>query len=159
MRSSGLFDWISKNQPDAKCEYAHGWWESAEFLQLLSNDFESFEFGVEKSFAMETPPPTSLITMPVVSAQSPNLEILFKESWVLEPNYTVSVKREFPGPVILLDILQPIDPENKWLLRDFPCEHLYEAYSDGARAFSGSAKNKHLLYGLFHILNFQAKRF
>ena len=97
--------------------------------------------------------------MPVVSAQSPNLEILFKESWVLEPNYTVSVKREFPGPVILLDIMEPIDPENKWLSRDFPCEHLYEAYSDGARAFSGSAKNKHLLYGLFHILNFQAKRF
>jgi hypothetical protein len=30
----------------ANCEFAHGWWNFAEFLQLLSNDFACFDFGV-----------------------------------------------------------------------------------------------------------------
>jgi hypothetical protein len=95
--------------------------------------------------------------MPVVSARRMNLEIVFKESWVLEPNYTVTVKWDFPRPIILLDILQPIDHRNKWLLQDFPSEYLYEPYREGATTFSGSVKNQHLLYSLFHILSFQAK--
>jgi len=66
MRSAGLFEWISKNQPDEKHEFAHGWWSSMEFLQLLGHDFGDFEFNVLSSFAMETPPPTSTIPMPVV---------------------------------------------------------------------------------------------
>jgi hypothetical protein len=94
--------------------------------------------------------------MPFVSARRPNLEIFFKESWVVEPNYAVTVKRAFAGPVILLDILQPIDHPNKWLLRDSPDDYLYEYYSEGSSAFSGSVKNQYLLYGLFHILNSQA---
>ena len=151
MRSAGLFEWICRNQADVNYEFAHGWWNSAEFLQLLSNDFEDFDFDVITSFSMDTPPPTSIITMPVVSAQRMNLEIVFKESWVLEPNYTVTVKWDFPRPIILLDILQPIDHRNKWLLRDFP------ASISGANTFSGSVKNQHLLYSLFHILSFQAK--
>jgi len=157
MRSAGLFEWISKNQPDEKHEFAHGWWSSMEFLQLLGHDFGDFEFNVLSSFAMETPPPTSTIPMPVVSARSKNLEIIFKESWAFEPNYTVTVKRGFPGPVILLDVLEPIDSQNKWLLRDFPGDYLFEPYREGAPAFSGSVKNQHLLYGLFHILSFQAR--
>jgi hypothetical protein len=92
MRSAGLFDWISTNQPEEKHEFAHGWWRSMEFLQVLSHDFESFEFDVLSSFSMETPPPSSLITMPVVSGRSPSCEVIFKESWVLEPNYIVTVK-------------------------------------------------------------------
>ena len=156
MRSSVLFDWICKYQPDAHCEFAHGWWNSAEFWQLLSSDFESLDFGVIASFSMTTPPPASIITMPVVSARSPKLEIFFKESWVVEPNYTVTVKRQLPDPIILLDILQPIDQENKWLLQDFPGAYLYEPYREGAPAFSGCVKNQHLLYGLFHILSLQA---
>ena len=157
MRSAGLFEWICRNQADVNCEFAHGWWNSAEFLQLLSNDFEDFDFDVITSFSMDTPPPTSIIRMPVVSARRMNLEIVFKESWVLEPNYTVTVKWDFPRPIILLDILQPIDHRNKWLLRDFPSEYLYEPYREGATTFSGSVKNQHLLYSLFHILSFQAK--
>jgi hypothetical protein len=155
IKSAGLLEWISRNQPDVKSEFAHGWWNSAEFLQLLSNDFEEFEFDVIGSFSMETP--TSTIPMPVISARSKNLEIIFKESWVVEPNYTVTVKRGFPGPVILLDLLEPIDSQNKWLLRDFPADYLFEPYREGAPAFSGSVKNQHLLYGLFHILSFQAR--
>lgn len=157
MRSTGLFEWICRNQADVNCEFAHGWWNSAEFLQLLSNDFEDFDFDVITSFSMDTPPPTSIITMPVVSARRMNLEIVFKESWVLEPNYTVTVKWDFPRPIILLDILQPIDHRNKWLLRDFPSEYLHEPYREGANTFSGSVNNQHLLYTLFHILSFQAK--
>ena len=145
MRSAGLFEWISTNQPDAKCEFSHGWWNSADFLQVLSNDFESFEFGVLSSFSMTTPPPTSEITMPVVWAHGANLEVIFKEAWVVEPNYTVTVKWECPWPLILLDILQPIDHQNKWLLRDFPDDCLFEFYREGASAFSGSVKNQHLL--------------
>jgi hypothetical protein len=99
MRSLALYNWISSNQPGANCEFAHGWWESAEFLQLLSSDFESFDFGVLTSYSMETPPPSSFVTMPVVSALAPNLEIYFKESWVVEPNYTVSVKWLLPVPL------------------------------------------------------------
>ena len=94
--------------------------------------------------------------MPVVWGRRPNLEVIFKESWVVEPNYTVTVKWGFPWPVILLDILQPLDPQNKWLLRDFPGDYLFQFYSEGAAAFSGSVKNQHLLYSLFHILSFQA---
>ena len=72
MRSLALYNWISANQPGANCEFAHGWWESAEFLQLLSSDFESFDFGVLTSYSMETPPPSSFVTMPVVSALAPH---------------------------------------------------------------------------------------
>jgi hypothetical protein len=156
MRSLGLYNWISSNQPGANCEFAHGWWESAEFLQLLSSDFESFDFGVLSSYSMETPPPSSFVTMPVVSALAPNLEIYFKESWVVEPNYTVSVKWLLPGPLVLLDMLQPVDGRNRWLLRDFPTDYLYEPFREGVSAFSGSVKNQHLLYALFHILTTQA---
>ena len=55
MRSLALYNWISSNQPAANCEFAHGWWESAEFLQLLSSDFESSDFGVLTSYSMDTP--------------------------------------------------------------------------------------------------------
>jgi hypothetical protein len=156
MRSLALYNWISSNQPSANCEFAHGWWESAEFLQLLSSDFESFDFGVLTSYSMETPPPSSFVTMPVVSALAPNLEIYFKESWLVEPNYTVSVKWLLSGPLVLLDMLQPVDAQNRWLLRDFPSDYLYEPFREGVSAFSGSVKNQHLLYALFHILTTQA---
>jgi hypothetical protein len=65
MKSAGLFEWISKSQPAEKHEFAHGWWRSMEFLQLLSHDFESLEFDVISSFSMETPPPTSTIPVPL----------------------------------------------------------------------------------------------
>ena len=156
MRSANLLRWISDNQPSAKCEFAHGWWNFAEFLQLLSNDFACFDFGVLTSYSMETPPPTTLITMPVVSARSQKLEIYFKESWVVEPNYTVTVKTQSPASFILLDILQPIDPKEKWLLKDFPSDCVYPPYCEGVYAFSGSVKNQHLLYALFHVLSHQA---
>ena len=157
MRSAGLFEWISRSQPDVNHEFAHGWWNLAEFLQGLAHDFEDFEFDVITSFPMETPPPSSIVTMPVVSARRPNLEIIFKESWVIEPNYTVTVKWGFPDPIILLNILEPIDHWNKWLLRGFPSNYLCEPYREGSSAFSGSVKNQHLLYSLFHILSCQAK--
>jgi hypothetical protein len=137
MRSLALYNWISSDQPGANCEFAHGWWESAEFLQLLSSDFESFDFGVLTSYSMETPPPSSFVTMPVVSALAPNLEIYFKESWVVEPNYTVSVKWLLPGPLVLLDMLQPVDVQYRWLLRDFPTEYLYEPFREGVSRFLG----------------------
>jgi hypothetical protein len=163
MRSAGLFQWISENQPPDSHQFAHGWWSLAEFLQELSYDFEGFEFGVMSSFLMETPPPSSTILMPLVSARSSNFEIIFKESWILDPNYTVTVKWGFPEPLlippnILLSILEPIDPKNKWLLRDFPEEHLHEPYLKGATAFSGSVKNQPLLYAFFHVLSFEAKQ-
>lgn len=120
MRSAGLFEWISGNQPPDGHEYAHGWWNSIKFLQLLSTDFEDFEFDVITSFPMETPPPSSTITMPVVWARRPNLEIIWKESWVVEPYFAVTVKWGFPSPIILLNVLEPIDQQDKWLLRDFP---------------------------------------
>jgi len=140
MRSADLHQWICDNQPGAKCEFARGWWNFAEFLQLLSNDFESFDFGVLTAYSMETPPPTTLITMPVVSARNQNLEIYLKESWVVEPNYTVTIKTKAPASFILLDILQPIDPEEKWLLKYFPSDCVYPPYCEGLYAFSGSIK-------------------
>ena len=71
-------------------------------------------------YSMETPPPSSFITMPVVSALAPNLEIYFKESWVVEPNYTVSVKWLLPGPLVLLDMLQPVDATEQMVAAGFP---------------------------------------
>ena len=152
-----LLEWISENQPAPDHEYCDGWWRSTEFVQLLANDFEDFTFSVLSSFGMDTPPPTSKITMPIVLARSKDLEIIFKESWVLEPNYTVTVERERFWPIMLLDILQPIDPANKWLLIDFPSEYLHEPYREGASAFSGSVKNNHLLYALFYVLSVQVR--
>jgi hypothetical protein len=128
MRSANLLRWISDNQPSAKCEFAHGWWNFAEFLQLLSNDFACFDFGVLTSYSMETPPPTTVITMPVVSARSQKLEIYFKESWVIEPDYTLTVKTQSPASFVLLDIIQPIDPKDRWLLKDFPSDRVYPPY-------------------------------
>ena len=75
---------------------------------------------------------------------------------MVEPNYTVSVKWLLPGPFVLLDMLQPVDGRNRWLLRDFPTDYLYEPFREGVSAFSGSVKNQHLLYALFHILTTQA---
>ena len=157
IRSAGLFKWISTAQEDVKGQYDHGWWRSMEFLQLLSHDFEDFGFDVMSTFLMPTPPPTSMIPMPLVAARSTKLEIIFKEDWVVEPYYTATVKLNFPGPIVLLGILEPIDPANKWLLRGIPENCLYEPYREGASAFSGSVKNAHLLYALFHILTFQAR--
>jgi hypothetical protein len=77
---------------------------------------------------METPPPTTLITMPVVSARSQKLEIYFKESWVIEPDYTLTVKTQSPASFVLLDIIQPIDPKDRWLLKDFPSDRVYPPY-------------------------------
>jgi hypothetical protein len=125
IRSAGLFRWISTNQADIGSEYDHGWWSSMEFLQLLSHDFTDFEFDVISSFLMTTPPPSSTLPMPLVSARSTSLQIIFKEDWLMEPFYTVTVQVGFPGEVILLGILAPIDPENKWLLQNFPCAQLY----------------------------------
>ena len=119
IRSAGLFKWISTAQEDVKGQYDHGWWRSMEFLQLLSHDFEDFGFDVMSTFLMPTPPPTSMIPMPLVAARSTKLEIIFKEDWVVEPYYTATVKLNFPGPIVLLGILEPIDPANKWLLRVF----------------------------------------
>jgi hypothetical protein len=155
MRSKDLLRWICDNQPAATCEFAHGWWNFAEFLQLLSHDFESFDFGVLTAYSMETPPPTTLITMPVVSARSQKLEIYFKESWVVEPNYTVTIMTKAPASFILLDILQPIDPNEKWLLKGFPSDCVHPPYREGLYAFSGSIKNQHLLYALFYVLSHQ----
>jgi hypothetical protein len=109
----------SARQPGAKCEFAHGWWNFAEFLQLLSGDFASFDFGVLTSYSGETPPPTTLIAMPVVSARSQNLEVYFKESWVVEPNYMVTVQTQSPASFILLDILQPVDPKDQMAVKGF----------------------------------------
>jgi len=78
--------------------------------------------------------------MPVVSARNQNLEIYLKESWVVEPNYTVTIKTKAPASFILLDILQPIDPEEKWLLKYFPSDCVYPPYCEGLYAFSGSIK-------------------
>ena len=156
MRSSGLFDWICKYQPDARCEFAHGWWNSAEFWQLLSSDFESLDFGVIASFSMTTPPPTSIITMPVVSARSPKLEIFFKESWVVEPNYTVTIKRQLPGPINLLDILQPIDQNINGCYRIFPVLISTSLIVKELLLSLGCVKNQHLLEACFHILSLQA---
>ena len=50
IRSAGLFKWISANQPDDKHEFAHGWWRSMEFVQLLTHDFDDLEFDVIGSF-------------------------------------------------------------------------------------------------------------
>jgi hypothetical protein len=82
--------------------------------------------------------------MPVVSARSQKLEIYFKESWVVEPDYAVTVKTQSPASFVLLDILQPIDPKDRWLLKDFPSDRVYPPYCEGLYASSGSIKNQHL---------------
>jgi hypothetical protein len=49
----------------------------------------------------------------------------------------------------------PSNPEEKWLLKYFPSDCVYPPYCEGLYAFSGSIKNQHLLYALFHVLSHQ----
>ena len=84
-------------------------------MQHHSSDLESFDFGGLTSHSRETPPPSSYCTMPVVAALPPNLESYLKESWMGEPNYTVSVKPLglHPDPLVLIDMGQPVDTQNR----------------------------------------------
>jgi hypothetical protein len=82
---------------------------------------------------------------PLFAARSTKLQIIFKEDWVVERYYTATVKLNFDGPIVLLGILEPFDPANKWLLRGIPENCLYEPFREGASAFSSSVKNAHLL--------------
>ncbi|MCF7792055.1 MAG: hypothetical protein K9M56_08670 [Victivallales bacterium] len=149
----GPFDkWVMKNQIDCEHDYYKGWWDSVEFIRKLVIDFPLFEFDVIKTFMMDTPPPTTKIPMPLLDAKSENFELFFKESWVIEPDWTVSIKGKLKEPLELYNFIKEIDQNMKWLLRGIDNKYIFPTYNDKAEKFTGSVRNKHLLYGLFQIL-------
>ena len=137
--------WIVKNQPEQENEYYTGWRDSMEFVRRLSEDFSSFHFEVVDT-------PTAHLKMPVLRGKSDYFDVIFKESWVVEPDWTVIVERKERGKIELYGFIENIDENSKWLLKGMNKQYLYRSYEDDLLKFSGSARNKYLLYGLFQIL-------
>lgn len=149
--------WIVKNQPEQENKYYTGWWDSMEFVRRLSEDFSSFHFEVIDTFVMDTPPPTVHLKMPVLRGKSDYFDVIFKESWVVEPDWMVSIERKERGQIELYGFIENIDENSRWLLKGMNKEYLYRSYEDDLLKFSGSVRNKYLLYGLFQILESYGK--
>lgn len=145
--------WIEENQIDENHDYAKGWNDLMDFVFRLQCEFDKFEFQVITSYKMLTPPPSSKILMPVFLAKSENQQIIFKESWVLEPDWTVTVERNTKKAVNLEPIVEEIDFTCKWLLEGFDEQPIYDSYSSEAEKFTCCVRNRHLLYTLFYLLN------
>ncbi len=123
-----------------------------EFVRRLSEDFSCFHFEVIDTFVMDTPPPTVQLKMPVLRGKSDYFDVIFKESWVVEPDWTVSIERNERRKIELYGFIDNIDENCKWLLKGMNKQYLYASYEDDLLTFSGSVRNKYLLYGLFQIL-------
>ena len=144
--------WIEENQIGKNHDYAKGWNELMDFVFKLQCEFDEFEFKIIKSYEMLTPPPSSKITMPIFMAKSNRYQIIFKESWVLEPDWTVSVKRNIKEIISLRPFIEDINLSNKWLLDSMDKDYVFGNYSVQAKEFTCCIKNKHLLYTLFYLL-------
>ena len=152
-----LNEWIEENQIDINHDYAKGWNDLMDFIFKLQCEFDEFEFQVIKSYEMITPPPSTKIIMPIFLAKSKNYQIIFKESWVLEPDWIVSVARNTMGAINLKPIVEDINPTNKWLFDGMDEDFIYGSYSLEAEKFTCCVKNKHLLYTMFYLLNKEGK--
>jgi hypothetical protein len=157
VRSPDLYRWLQECQLDAKHEYYHGWADSRDFLMELADHHDHFEFGVDSTFMMMTPPPSSEIPMPIVRARSPGVTVTFVENWLVEPYFAVSIQRRLPGTICLCGFVAPIQPEQKWVLKHLPKELIFQPPSDLAVGMTGSVANRHMLYGLFHLLTLSEK--
>jgi len=144
--------WIEENQISKNHDYAKGWNDLMDFVFKLQCEFDEFEFEVIKSYDMLTPPPSSKIKMPIFIAKSKKYQIIFKESWVLEPDWTVSVERNTKKIVNLRSFVEDINPTNKWLLDGMEKDYIFGPYSVQAKKFTCCVKNKHLLYTLFYLI-------
>lgn len=107
-----LNEWTEENQIDANHDYVKGWNDLMDFLFRLQSEFDEFEFEVLKSYEMLTPPPSSKILMPLIRATSKRYQITFKESWVMEPDWIVSVERYTKEIIDLNPIPEELDPSN-----------------------------------------------
>ena len=154
MRSPDLYRWLQECQLDTQHEYYHGWADSRDFLMELADHHAHFEFGVDSTFMMMTPPPSSEIPMPIVRARSPGMTVTFVENWLAEPYFVVSIQRRLPGTISLCGFVAPIQTEQKWVLEHFPKELVFQPPSNFAVDTTGSVANRHMLYGLFHLLRF-----
>lgn len=143
---------IEENQISENHDYAKGWNDLMDFVFKLHSEFDEFESDVIKSYEMLTPPPSSKITMPIFMAKSKDHQIIFKESWVLEPDWTVSVKIYTNKHTDLISIVEDINPNHKWLLTGIDDKYLFDHYSFEAKQFTCCIKNKHLLYALFFLI-------
>ena len=121
----------------------------------LAEHYPMFAFAVHATFLLTTPPPSSEIPMPIVTAQSKMVTVTFVENWLMEPFFTVSVRREFPGPLLLCGFVENIDSQQPWLVEHLPKQLVYGPVSDDALEFTGAVQNRHILFGLFRILEFQ----
>jgi hypothetical protein len=144
VRSPDLYRWLQECQLDAKHEE-------------LADHHDHFDFGVDSTFMMMTPPPSSEIPMPIVRARSPGVTVTFVENWLVEPYFAVSIQRRLPGTICLCGFVAPIQPEQKWVLKHLPKELIFQPPSDLAVGMTGSVANRHMLYGLFHLLTLSEK--
>lgn len=125
-----------------------------DFLIELAESYPTFNFGVSGTYELTTPPPSSQIPMPIVTAASKLFRVSFVENWLLEPYFTVSIERQFAGPLILCGFIDHIADTDGWLLRDMPKELTYGPAQDEAVKFTGAVQNRHILFALFRVLEF-----
>jgi hypothetical protein len=152
MKSLGLYRWLNDCQLNPKHPYYHGWAESRNLLMELADKCVAFEFSVLATFSMDTPPPTSQIPMPVVKACSHQFSVVFVENWIMEPFYTVSVRRK-PGERLLLHgFVELIGEDRPWLTRHLPARFVYGPVSEEAKEFVGAIANAHMLFAFFKLL-------
>jgi hypothetical protein len=154
MRSPGLYRWLQECQLDPKHEYYHGWAESRDFLMELAEHYPRFEFAVAGTFMLMTPPPSSEIPIPLVTASSKLFKMTFVENWVMEPYYTVSISREHSGRLVLSGFVEQIETGRSWLIEHVPDSVRFSPVTEDALQFTGAVQNRHMLFGLFRILEY-----
>jgi len=75
-----------------------------------------------------------------------------------QANYiTCTLEKPKRGKIELYGFIENIDENSRWLLKGMNKEYLYGSYEDDLLKFSGSVRNKYLLYGLFQILESYGK--
>jgi hypothetical protein len=147
IHSAGLYRWLQETQVDPNHEYYHGWGESREFLIELAQHYPEFEFDVAGTYMLMTPPPSSEIPMPIVTARSRTFKMVFVENWMMQPYYTVSLSREVPGRLVHCGFIEPLEHQHRWLLEHLPAALLYGPVGEDALQMTGTVQNQHMLFG------------
>jgi hypothetical protein len=158
MRSPGLYRWLEECQLDPDHDYYPGWSESRDFLMELAEHYDSFDFGVLATFMLTTPPPSSEIPMPIVTARSKMLSVTIVENWLVEPYFTVSLERATSRPLSLCGFVERIEPDEPWLLRPLPQASSFGPFSEDSLKFTGAVENQHMLFGLFQLLRWHEQQ-
>jgi hypothetical protein len=129
-----LSEWIEKHQIDDSHDYSKGWNELMYFVFELQSEFGNYEFEVIGSYKMLTPPPSSRIIMPVFMAKSKFQKLIFKESWVIEPDWVVSIETSSKLNINIKPLIEEVDLERKWIFDGFEEKYIMALFLPDLRS-------------------------